>query len=445
MGTTRREFISRSGMMAGGLGMASLFPGRSFSIMQGSPNEKLIVGLIGCRGMGWSNLTQFLNIDNVECAALCDVDENVLNERANELEQKTGKKAQLYTDYRELLDNSDIDAVIIGTPDHWHCLQTVHACQAGKDVYVEKPLGKDTAECEIMVDAARHYNRVVQVGQWQRSGGHWHDAMEFLQSGVLGNIRVTKSWAYQGWMSSIPVQSDAPVPEGVNYDMWLGPAPQRPFNPNRFHFNFRWYWDYAGGLMTDWGVHLIDIILWGMEVDAPRSVMSTGGKFGYPEDAMETPDTLQAIYEFDDFSMIWEHAAGIDGGLYGRNHGVAFVGNNGTLVVDRNGWEVLSEIESDGENGQRDIIRDVSTTQSDGDDLLHHVGNFVDCIKTRERPVCDIAIASNTAIVANLGNIAYRTGERLEWDHSIRQITNVEKANEMLKTGYREPWTFPRL
>lgn len=444
--TTRRQFLSTSGKILTGISASSLIPGASFSILKsGSPNEKLVVGLVGCKGMGWSNLGALLQAGNVECAALCDVDQTVLNERAAELEKETGTRAVLYSDYRRMLDNPDIDAVIIATPDHWHCLQTVHACQAGKDVYVEKPVGKDTAECDVMVQAARHYNRVVQVGQWQRSGRHWNDAVQFLQSGALGNIRVTKAWAYQGWMGSIPVQPDSRAPQGVDYDMWLGPAPERPFNPNRFHFNFRWYWDYAGGLMTDWGVHLIDIMMYGMNVDAPTVVMSTGGKYGYPDDAMETPDTQQAIYEFDGFSMIWEHAAGIDGGPYGRNHGVAFIGNNGTLVIDRGGWEVLSEHRNNDEEEPIDLIRDVQTTESDGEDLVNHMKNFIDCIKTRNRPTADIAIASNTAIVANLGNIAFRTGERLEWDHESRRILNVAEANHYLKTEYRNPWTFPEI
>ena len=444
--TSRRKFLSVSGKVIAGIGASSVIPGKAFSILSGgSPNEKITAGLIGCKGMGWSNLEQFLQVENVECNALCDVDQNVLEERAADLEELTGRKPTLYNDYRKLLENKDIDVVIIATPDHWHCLQTVHACQAGKDVYVEKPLGKDTAECDIMVEAARKYDRVVQVGQWQRSGKHWNDAIEFLQSGALGNIRVTKAWAYQGWMNSIPVQPDAPVPAGVDYDMWLGPAPERPFNPNRFHFNFRWYWDYAGGLMTDWGVHLIDIILLGMKAEAPNSVMSTGGKYGYPDDAMQTPDTQQAIYEFDDFSMIWEHAAGIDGGPYGRNHGVAFIGNNGTLVIDRGGWQVLSETEPDEEGNHHNIISDVQTTQSNGQDLFNHMQNFVDCIKSRKTPNADIKYASNTAVVANLGNIAYRTGERIEWDHQARRITNVEQANDLLKTAYRDPYKFPEL
>lgn len=440
MGIDRRKFLSNSSKIVAGAGAASMLPSSAFSILKGSPNEKVVVGLIGCKGMGWSNLETFLGESNVECAALCDVDQTVLDERAADLEELTDQKADLYGDYRELLEDDDIDAVIIGTPDHWHCLPMVEACEAGKDVYVEKPLGRTIEECRIMERAADRYDRVVQVGQWQRSGTHWKEAVDFLQNGDLGNIRVTKAWAYQGWMESIPKQPDEEVPAGVDYDMWLGPAPERPFNPNRFHFNFRWYWDYAGGLMTDWGVHLIDIILYGMDVGAPNSVMSTGGKYGYPDDAMETPDTQQAIYEFDDFSMIWEHAAGIDGGPYGRNHGVAFIGNNGTLVIDRGGWEVIPETKD-----EEELMEPVELQEGDGNDLQRHVQNFLECIKTREKPACDVATASNTAVNACLGNIAYQTEVKLDWDADKGEFTNNDEANEMIKTEYRNPWKLPNV
>jgi len=422
-----------------------MMPGTAFSILKGSSaNEKIVVGLIGCKGMGWSNLDRFLNVETVECKALCDVDQNVLNQRASELEERTGKKPRLYNDYRKLLEDKDIDAVIVATPDHWHCLQTVHACEAGKDVYVEKPVGRTNAECEVMVSAARRYKRVVQAGQWQRSSQHWKDAVDYVQSGKLGNIRVVKAWAYQGWMDTIPVKPDQQVPDGVDYKMWLGPAPDRPFNPNRFHFNFRWYWDYAGGLMTDWGVHLIDIVLYAMNPGGPKSIMSSGGKFGFPDDAMETPDTQQAIYDFEDLSMIWEHAAGIDGGPYGRNHGVAFIGNNGTLVVDRGSWEVLPETEQmDGKT--QDSIKRVHPSGGGGDHLQNHVNNFLDSIKSRERPAADIEIAANTAIISNLGNIAFLTGEKLHWNHSTGEFKNNKKANSYLKPAYHGQWKFPEV
>ncbi|MFW5762414.1 MAG: Gfo/Idh/MocA family protein, partial [Cyclobacteriaceae bacterium] len=343
MNTDRRNFIKKSAMAGIGLGA---FP----TILQAgglAANEKITVGLIGCKGMGFSNLKAFLDKPGVECAALCDVDSNVLNERAAETEKIQGKKPALFADYRKMLEQKDIDAVIIGTPDHWHCLQMVDAVSAGKDVYCEKPLGNTIEECNVMVNAAKRYNKVVQVGQWQRSDPHWRDAVQYLHEGNIGRIRSVKVWSNVGWKGSIPVVPDEPVPQGVDYDMWLGPAEKRPFNKNRFHFTFRWYWDYAGGLMTDWGVHLLDYALFGMNQYVPNSIMSVGGKYAFPNDAMETPDTLTAVYDFGDFGVIWEHTIGIFGAQYDkRGHGLAFVGDYGTLVVDRGGWEVIPEEKS---------------------------------------------------------------------------------------------------
>ena len=312
--TTRRDFLRQTALLGAGLTISPFF------IKAGSAgvgaNDKIGVGLIGCNGMGFEDLKAFLRNPEVECIALSDIDENVLNNRAAETEKITGKKVKhLYKDWRKLIDNKDIDLVIVGTPDHWHCLQMVSACQAGKDVYCEKPLGNSIEECNIMVRAAQKYNRVVQVGQWQRSDPHWQDAMAFVHGGQLGKIRTVRVFSYQGWCPSIPVKPDEAVPAGVDYDMWLGPAPRRPFNRNRFHFTFRWFWDYAGGLMTDWGVHLLDYALYGMNVTAPESIMASGGKFGYPDDACETPDLLQTIYTFKDFTVMWDHAIGIDDGL----------------------------------------------------------------------------------------------------------------------------------
>ena len=252
MSTTRREFVKNAAMTGLGLGLLpNTFANNTFNII--SPSHQLKVGLIGCKGMGYSNLQRHLKIPGVECIALCDIDQNVLNERAGQVEKLQGKKPALYGDYRKLLENKDIDYVIVGTPDHWHCLNMVGALESGKHVYVEKPIANTIQEATIMKNAAKKYGKIVQVGQWQRSGPHYEDAIKVVKSGELGKIRLVKVWAYQGWMKPVPVLPDTEVPKGVDYDMWLGPAPKRPFNANRFHFNFRWYWDYAGGLMTDWG------------------------------------------------------------------------------------------------------------------------------------------------------------------------------------------------
>lgn len=443
MNTSRRTFIKKSTLTTAGVGITAAMPGTLNAMSKKvAPSDQMIVGLIGCKGMGFANLKAFLNQPGVKCAGLCDVDANVLNERAANVEELTGDKPSLYGDFRKLLEDKSIDVVIIGTPDHWHCLPMVNACEAGKDVYCEKPLANSIEECNIMLKAARKFDKVIQVGQWQRSDPHWQDAVKFVHSGKLGRVRTVKVWAYIGWKSRLPVLPNEPVPEGVDYDFWLGPAPKRPFNRNRFHFSFRWFWDYAGGLMTDWGVHLLDYGLFGMDQYAPQSVMSSGGKYAYPNDAMETPDTMQAIYDFGGFGLIWDHTIGIYKGPYNRGHGVAFIGEKGTLVVDRGGWEVMPETDRDGSNPKMEAVPHQKST---GKGLELHVKNFIDCVKTREKPNADIEIGSHIAKVAHLGNIAYKTGRKVYWDAEKNEFKNDREANEMIVPKYRDPWKLPEV
>ncbi|MGE5428553.1 MAG: Gfo/Idh/MocA family protein, partial [Methylococcaceae bacterium] len=281
MTNDRRTFIKQSATVAAAI---SIFPTLMNAGCIGA-NEKVVVGLIGCNNQGFENLKALLRQPHVECAALCDVDQNVLNKRAAEVEKLTGKKPALYGDFRKLLEQKDIDAVIVGTPDHWHCIPMIYAMEAGKDVYCEKPLGYTIEECNLMVKATKRYDKVVQVGQWQRSDPHWLDAVNYIHAGNLGRVRSVRAWSYVGWKKSIPVVADAPAPSGVDYNMWLGPRPERAFNQNRFHQSWRWYWDYAGGVMTDWGVHLLDYALFGMNQYVPKSISSSGGKYAFPTDA----------------------------------------------------------------------------------------------------------------------------------------------------------------
>lgn len=409
-----------------------------------APNDKLQLGLIGCNGMGWSDLRSHLLMSDVECVALADVDQSVLDKRAADVQAMQKTRPQLFKDYRKLLENKDIDAVIIGTPDHWHCMAMIDAVSAGKHVYVEKPLANSVEECNLMLAAARRYNKIVQVGQWQRSGSHYEKAIEYVRSGKLGNIRLVKVWAYQGWMNPVPVRPDSAPPTGVDYAMWLGPAPKRPFNPNRFHFNFRWFWDYAGGLMTDWGVHEIDIALYAMNAKAPKSVMASGGKLAYPDDASETPDTLQAIYEYDGFNMLWEHATGIDGGNYGRTEGIAFIGNNATLVLNRGGWSIEPETET--KNGIKVYkVEDIPDQARNGEYLNDHTKNFVQAIKANDANLlkCGIETGSIAAINAQMGNIAYKTGRKVYWDAAAKGFKNDADANALLKANYHNGWKLP--
>ncbi|HLT93789.1 MAG TPA: Gfo/Idh/MocA family oxidoreductase, partial [Membranihabitans sp.] len=244
----RRKFVQQSSLALASMGLYSRVPWSDILKRKKkiSPNNRINVGLIGCKGMGFADLASLLKIPEVHCVALCDIDTSVLNERAGNLQERGLPQPTLYGDYRKLLENQDIDVVVIGTPDHWHCLQLVDALDAGKDIYCEKPIANSIEECDIMLKKVHNSDRIVQIGQWQRSQKHFNDAVQYVRSGQLGKIREVKVWSFQGWMKPVPVKPDSPVPAGVDYDMWLGPAPKRPFNENRFHFNFRWFWDYAG-------------------------------------------------------------------------------------------------------------------------------------------------------------------------------------------------------
>ncbi|TLP80411.1 Gfo/Idh/MocA family protein [Maribacter sp. ACAM166] len=449
MRQNRRNFIRKgtAGLLM--TGASFMFPMELLSMMRKKvgANDTINVGLIGCNGMGFSDLSSFLKMSEINVIALCDVDENVLLARTADLEKAGIKKPKWYGDYRKLLENKDIDVVIIGTPDHWHCLQLTDALQAGKDVYCEKPIANSVQEANIMLDFVESRDRMVQIGQWQRSQPHFVDAIKYVHSGALGEIRLAKAWAYQGWMKPVPVVADSAAPNGVDYKMWLGPAPDRAFNTNRFHFDFRWFWDYAGGLMTDWGVHLMDYALYGMKAETPKSVMALGGKFAYPDDASETPDTLQTVYEYDGFSILWEHATGIDGGNYGRNHGIAFIGNNGTLVLDRSGWEVIPEKEFQGW-GKEGIPKMEAISYDNGglSGLDLHTKNFIEAVKSRDASALNapIKVGYDAALVSHMGNVAFKTGNRIYWDEISGEFKNDE-ANQFLKANYNNGWKLPKL
>jgi predicted dehydrogenase len=238
----------------------------------------------------------------------------------------------------------------------------------------------------------------------------------------------------------VPVVPDGPVPPGVDYNMWLGPATERTFNQNRFHYNFRWFWDYAGGKMTDWGVHLLDMAFYAMDSWHPLSVSANGGKIVYPDDAMETPDVLESIYKFNDFSIIWKNNFALKSDETGRNHGLAFKGINGTLYVNRNGWEVVPN-----SSGGGDLMEKVPLTPSTGNHLDFHVKDFINCVKTREKTACDVETGRNVVINAHLGNIAYRTGETIKWNPDNNSFGNNSLANALILPEYRKPWELPKL
>jgi predicted dehydrogenase len=440
----RRKFLQQSAMITGGSLLFSSLSNKSFAFIKNNigANDRMNIGVIGINGMGWSDFKAAIKIPGVELIGLCDTDKNVLDKRMSELAGLNidKNKVTAYSDYRKLLDNKDIDAVIIGTPDHWHALIMIHACEAGKHVYVEKPVGNSIGECTAMVAAQKRYNKMVQVGQWQRSQQHFQNAVDFVQAGQLGNIRTVKVWCYQGWMKPAAVVPDSLPPAGVDYNMWLGPAQKKAFNASRYHFNFRWFWDYAGGLMTDWGVHLLDYGLLGMKASLPKTVVSLGGRFAYPELAEETPDTLTALYEFDGFNLVWDSAMGIDNGSYNRDHGIAYIGNNGTLILNRGGWEVIEERQS-----KNKTVKPLEKSMDNG--LDNHMQNFFDAIKANNQALlkCPIADGAHIATVAQMGNISYLSNQRLVWDKINKKFTDKKINDQYLVKQYHNGFALPKI
>ena len=440
----RRKFLQNTTTLLGGGMLLSSLDNNAFAIFKNriAPSDQLNIGAIGIKGMGWSNVMAALKVPGVNLAAICDVDQSVIDQRLGDLAKlkMDTAKVKVYHNYKALLDQKDIDAVIIGTPDHWHALIMMDACAAGKDVYVEKPVGNSIEECNSMMKAQQKYNRVVQAGQWQRSQQHFKDAVNFVQSGQLGNIRTVKVWCYQGWMKPGPVIPDTAPPAGVDYAQWLGPAPTRPFNASRFHFNFRWFWDYAGGLMTDWGVHLLDYGLLGMKAGTPKSIAALGGRFAYPELLEETPDTLTTLYEFDSFNLVWDSAMGIDNGSYGRDHGIAYIGNNGTLILNRGGWEVIEEKQS-----KNKVSKPLAPSSDNG--LNEHWKNFVSVVKSRQTADlhCSIQDGAHVATIAQMGNIAYRTGQKLFWNNAKNRFTDETINRKYLMKEYYNGYKLPKL
>jgi predicted dehydrogenase len=437
---TRRKFTRISTLAGIGIVSGCTAPAPKTGVKNISANDIINVGLIGCRSMGWSDLRDFIRNPDVECIALCDVDQDVLDERVKDVFEKTGKKPLVFKDYRKLLDLKEIDVVIIGTPDHWHCLPFVDACKAGKDIYVEKPLANSIAECNIMLQAAKKYNRIATVGQQQRSGTEWAKIMGLVKSGTLGDVKRINCWANFDYGAGEPRVPNSAPPQSVDYDQWLGPAPFRPFNKNRFHGLWRMNWDYGGGLMTDWGVHLLDMALWAMgdTRQFPETVVASGGIMRFPGNEIQTPDTLNVVYNYGDCIVQWENNGGIQSGPWNRNYGVSFVGSKGTVVANRESWELIPEGKSD-----KPLTAGIPPQVNQQDSTQTHVRLFLDAVKNRKQPDCSIETGHAAAVTALLGNLAYRTGEILKYDSEKQGFMDSSKANNIMTPVYRRPYIFP--
>lgn len=439
MDVARRNFLFAGAGAVAHSGTALAQTAESRSRILGA-NDRVRVALIGCGGRGTMDLKASLGVPGTECVALCDPDQarsaRVLRTVVEPLSQRPGLVTQ---DFRRVLDLKDLDAAIIATPDNWHALCATLACQAGKDVYLEKPLSLTIREGDAIVRAAQRYNRVVQIGNQRRSGSQYLPAAEYVRSGKLGRIRMVRTWAYLDWVRWVPAVPDEDPPASVDYDMWLGPAPKRPFNRNRFHFNWRWYWDYGNGLITDWGAHMIDLSLWMMGVnDAPLSAAAMGGKLGDPNDSMETPDTLHAIWQYPGFTMIWEHAIGIGRGPEACEHGVEIHGSDGVLVIDAQGWRVYSETRNHGRDRRAEAVPLQPLSEKDA--TARHHENFVSCIRSRQKTNSPVEAAHVAMLACHLGSIAYRSGRSVRWDATTETIPADTEAQRYLSREYRGPW-----
>ena len=432
---SRRNFLRQSSVFAAGLPLAG---GLVLSPLPraAAASEKVRVALIGSGGMGRGDLATFFLSPEVDCPVVCDVDDKQLAEAVKLVKEKRNATPETVKDFRRVLERKDVDAVVVATPDHWHALPTVMACQAGKDVYVEKPLALTIAEGRAMIEAARRHNRVCQMGAQRLSSPTYAQAVDFVKTGKLGKVGLVRAWAYLDWIRPIGSPADGPVPPGVDYDMWLGPAPDRLFNSNRFHFNFRWFWDYAGGLMTDWGVHLLNMVLMGTGMEAPKTVASSGGKYVL-DDNSETPDSQIAVYEFPTYMLVWEHKSGLGVGLNGRPWGISWSGTEGTILLNDSGWELVVE--------KKRANLDPFKKPGSPDPRPAHVRNFLDCVKSRRQPVLNLEAAHHVSTVAHLGNIAYRTGHKLVWDAAREQVADDPAANRLVAADYRSPWRLPAL
>ena len=435
-GTSRREFLQTVAAGAAGASLMGI-PAASYARIIGA-NDRIGIGVIGAGQVARYHMGTVERHPDTDVVAVCDV-------FAPNLEWAAARApgARTYALHEELLADDSVDAVVVGSPDHWHALHTIHACQAGKDVYVEKPTSVAIAEGRAMVEAARTHERVVQVGTQQRSANQFAKAVEIVQSGAIGSVSYVRTWNYgNNAPDGVGNPPDTDPPAGLDWDRWLGPAPERPFNINRFGVvldqdlqyqqwaTFRWFWDYAGGMMTDWGVHLLDIVQWAMGFDYPQAVSTSGGKFVL-KDNRETPDTLQATFSYPGFVCTYENRLANGNPLMQQGYGIVFYGTIATLYVNRAFLEIIPE------SGRGLVAQRVDNSNNSGAD---HFANFIDCMRSRERPTSDIEIGHRSSSTAILGNVSYLAGRSIVWDGETESVVGDEEANALLQRAYRAPW-----
>ena len=424
---SRRQFLGRSAQNAAGV--AAGMVGLSSTVAKADKSSPVRVGIIGVRNQGRNLAAAFAKMADVNVVSLCDVDSSLQSAAMTSVLDSQETAPRWESDFRNVLDDPQVDAVAIATPDHWHAIMGIMAAQAGKDVYLEKPVSHTIEEGQRLIDAARKNDRVMQTGLQQRSGSHFQSAVDLVQSGKLGEVRLAKAWVAQS-RKAFGKQADESPPQGVDYDLWLGPSNERPFNVHRFHHHWQWFNEYGIGELGNWGVHLLDVARWGLKLDLPERVSASGGNYVF-KSGQEMPDTLAATFHYPRHTILWEHRLWSNHGLEGRGSGVSFHGEKGTLVVDRSGWKVYDSKER--------LNSDTS------DQLNSHLRNFIDCVRTRQRPNADIEIGHQSTTLCHLGNIAWHLNREVRFDSDSQTFHDDAEANLLLTKSYRDPWLLPEV
>jgi len=427
---SRREFV-KTGAAAAAIAAAN------HAQASDSANERVRIGVIGTGNRGGQLISATLPHKDAEIVALCDVFEPHLEKEA----EKIGGSPDRYSDYRKMLERDDIDAVLIASPDHWHALQTIDACNAGKDVYVEKPMSFTIHEGRRMVEAARRSERVVQVGTHRRSSKMYAEIAELVQSGGIGKVTALRAYRISNMApDGIGFKEDSAAPDDLDWDMWLGPRPKRAYNANIAPYRFRWWKDYSSQ-MTNWGVHYFDLLRWLAGEEAIASCSAHGGKFAV-DDQRDIPDTMEATFEFASGKLLLFGQYEASGApMFPGGAEIEIRGTNGALYAGARGYTIRPE--QGGQFQDADPrMEEVSEKSVDGNANLtqEHVRNFLDCIKSREKPKADVEDGHRSTTIALLGNIALETKARIHWDADAERITSPESANELLHYEYRAPW-----
>jgi predicted dehydrogenase len=389
--------------------------------------DALVVGVMGTNGRGTELATEFATQPGSVVRYVCDVDANNAGRCARAVTERQDLEPTVVADFRRILDDKSVDALVIAAPDHWHAIAAILACKAGKHVYVEKPCCHNPREGELLVQAARKYKRTVQQGTQRRSWPKNVEGVELVRSGGIGRVLFSRGW-YNNKRPGIGRGKPVPVPPRLDWALWQGPAPEKEFRDNYVHYNWHWFWNWGTGELGNNGVHGLDVCLWGLGVDYPRRVTAGGGRYYYDDD-QQTPDTLGVTYDFGDKGMIvWEGRSCNPHGFEGSGFGAAFYGDEGTVVIDGGGYRVFDE------KGKQ------AKEVGGGGANAGHVTNFLECARSGERPAADIEIGYRSALVCHLGNIAWRTGRTVNLDPDTHRIAGDREQQTLWGREYRKGW-----